>query len=445
MASSKLFDAFDPISTEKWMQTIIKDLKGKDYEQLLLHNTIDGVQIKPFYNHDDLQQVQEGALFSHTDWYTTIEIDGTNEEQGNKDALIGLANGADGLLLYVYHQVNLSLLLRQIDLSIIHVQFVVDGDVLLFNEALANYCSKHQISPMHVIINSDPVEFLVRTGSWHKSEEEDLKIFADFSNKQSSLVINGGIYHLAGAGAAYEIGCLLAHANVYLNHNHFNLPEHLCINIATGINYFIEIAKLRAIRKVFSRMFQVYNHPISLWIHTETSTRYHSALDINNNLLRNSTMAMAAITGGCNSLCIKPHLSVLNIEQTESLRLAINMHHLLKHESYLNKISDVAAGSYYLEKLTQDIAEKAWQYFTEIEKNGGFVAELLSGNIQQRINHFDAKEQHLFNEGKWVMIGANKFKNEKEKVESTSIVKSRRVENGIHLIPKRLSAGIETN
>lgn len=416
MSANQLFKEFPQVSAEQWMRQVIKDLKGESFDEKLTYRSADGILVKPFYTQEDLTKYSERKpLFTHTDWEICVEIDGTEAKNGNKKALHALNNGATALLLFVHYNTDLETLLSGIQVEYIALQFVVEGDAPSFSENLGKYLLSKNIdrSRLNMCINIDPVESLLRTGNWRNSEDADRKELATLLENSPAIVINSNIYHNAGAPPAYEIACTLAHANTYLNWlNDTSITFQL--NVAVGPDYFFEIAKLRALRKTFALLLAEYNNNAPVYIHAETAFRNLTVFDTHNNLLRTTTAAMAAATAGCNSLVVKPFDITCKEENEFSDRLARNIQLILKSESYFDKVADVSAGSFFIEELTEQIAEKAWEYFVAIEKEGGFVPALKKGTVQQHISGFASLQQQHFNEGKEILVGTNKFPDLKE-------------------------------
>lgn len=421
MADKKLFESFLPVRKEQWIKQVVKDLKGKSFETSLTYTTQDGIVVSPFYTKEDFPEGTEfKPLFNHTDWDVCAEIDGTNEEEGNKQMLFALNTGATSLLCYVYASANLTVLCNQVQLQHIHTQFVVEGDATVFVNNLNGYLKQQSIETetQATAVNIDPVEQLLRTGNWRKSNEADAHELQQVIEWNGTLCINGNIYQQAGAPQAYEIGCILAHANMLVQDllNHPASINTIQLNIAIGADYFFEIAKLRALRKVFSLFCQEHGIKAELLIHAETSSLNMTLFDEYNNSLRATTAAMAASIGGSNSLFIKPFDMLRHTRDKQAERLSRNIQLILKEESYLNQMADIAAGAYFIEYLTEQLAEKAWGYFTAIEKAGGFFENLKQGTIQQQINDYAAAQQQAFNLGETVLVGSNKFPNPKDDV-----------------------------
>lgn len=431
MTDKKLFSDFPEVSQEQWIAQVVKDLKGESFDEKLTYQSADGITIKPFYTTEDLAKYSEREpLFAHADWEICVEIEALDAATANKKALDELNKGATAILFYVKADVNLEALLNEIGIEYISVQFVVEGDALVFSKNLDEYirAKNKEASALNISINTDPVENLLRTGNWRLSETADREELAGILSAHKTICINTAIYHNAGASAAYQVGCALAQANLYINwlSEQGLKPEQLDgkfqLNVAVGPDYFFEIAKLRAFRKTFALLLDEHGIPNEVYIHAETATRNLTVFDTHNNLLRTTTAAMAASIGGCNSLVVKPFDITYSEGNDFSERLARNIQLVLKAESYFDKVADVSAGSFFIEELTEQLSEKAWQYFVEIEKQGGMLDALKTGFVQQKISGFAAGQQQSFDSGKEVLVGTNKFpdKNEsKQDVAST--------------------------
>lgn len=413
-AKEHLFDAFPATSKEQWIQQVIKDLKGGDFNSLLTYTSRDGITIQPFYTTEDLAVYSERKpLFAHTDWEVCEEIivvPGT-EQEANKKALYALEHGATGLVLRVQSDVALATLLQDIGMEYIRLRFVLQENISAFDAQLSTYISGKglDVHALNLAISYDPIRRLLDSGNWEPMAERSnfLQHIKDTQGAHN-LCIEGTIYHNAGAAPAHELACILAHANEYLQWSDAHTTR-VEIAIAVGPDYFFEIAKLRALRKVWALLTAAYNINDVLSIHAVTATRNLTLYDTHNNLLRTTTEAMAASIGGCDSLVVKPFDCFYNAPNAFSGRLARNIQLLLKAESYIDKVADVAAGSFFMETLTEQLAEKAWNLFQTIESEGGFIAALEKGSIQNSIEESAAAQQQRFDEEKEVLVGTNKF------------------------------------
>ena len=177
----------------------------------------------------------------------------------------------------------------------------------------------------------------------------------------------------------------------------------------------MEIAKLRALRFLWQRVQMGWGiEPKIAYVHAQTSTFYDAAITPNTNLLRATTEAMSAVIGGCDALTVHAYDSTFRTPDEFSERIARNISILLKEESYLDKTLDPAAGSYFLENLTQQLAEAAWSLFLEVEEKGGLLAAFEQDFIQNKIKQNATETLAALQQGTRVMVGVNKFRVDEE-------------------------------
>jgi methylmalonyl-CoA mutase len=173
-------------------------------------------------------------------------------------------------------------------------------------------------------------------------------------------LIRADIFHNEGANAVQELAFAIAAGADRLAAG----ERDLSFVFAVGSNYFFEIAKLRAVRRLWAQVARAFGAPVSTHLHVRTATANKSLYDPYTNLLRVTTEALSAVLGGCDSLVVEP------FEFSE--RLATNVQLLLKHEAHLDRVADPAAGSFYIEWLTDALAREAWKLFQQVESQGGF-------------------------------------------------------------------------
>jgi methylmalonyl-CoA mutase len=190
--------------------------------------------------------------------------------------------------------------------------------------------------------------------------------------------------------------------------------------MAAGPHYFPEIAKFRAVRILWDQFTHEWGGENTLDLHAETAIWNKSALDPHVNMLRTATEAMSAVLGGATSLCVHPFDDSFNETSPFSQRIARNVNHVLKHEAHLHRVADPSAGSWYIENLTNEIAEQGWDFFRAIEKQGGFISALESGFIQREIYDSQKIKKQAFTSGKMTMIGVNRFANTDETIATKS-------------------------
>ncbi len=237
------------------------------------------------------------------------------------------------------------------------------------------------------------------------------------SLSQKSTIINAGAYLELGANQVSQIALGLHHVLSYLDHwseGSENLLAHfqqLKIKLSVGPAYFIEIAKIRAFKTLLARLLSLFGHEEEIHVIAEVSSYELAHQDAHSNLIRSTTMAMSAVIGGCHSLFI-PGYNDLEKSDAHSKRMAKNIQHLLKNEAYFNQVIDPSSGSYYIESLSNELCNKAWDLFIEIEEKGGLIEIAKSGELKSMLQNQKEKRIASFKKGERALIGVNQFENE---------------------------------
>ena len=222
-----------------------------------------------------------------------------------------------------------------------------------------------------------------------------------------------------------QLAYALAHVNEYLNHfssewdkldSESERSRRLTFKVAVGSNYFFEIAKIRALRKLYATLASEYDISETCHIIATPSKRNKTLYDYNVNLLRTTTECMSAVLGGADTICNLPYDALYHKSNEFGERISRNQLLVLKEESYFDTVSNAADGTYYIESLTDELAEKALILFKSIEKGGGFLQQLKEGKIQQKIKESAEKEQQLFDEGKLKLLGTNYHTNPEDRM-----------------------------
>ena len=412
------FEDFSPISEEAWVEKATKDLRGKSLADITSH-TRDNINILPFYTAVD---AKEQPLPHKNEWIIMQDIFVLDEAEANSQALDVLNRGASGLMFYLNPNTNFEVLLREISMPNIKVHFVGEDkgiDILQSLKSFAN-TSEQNINEWHFTINKDAFENVLRSGKWFDSLQADLEDLETMNSENISglkpLCINANIYGNAGATAAQELGIAMAHGHEYLSQFSTDNGNKFWFNFAIGANYFEQIAKFRAFRRLWNLVLENYNLSGSKTIvYAETGTRNKTIYDAHVNMLRSSTEAMSAILGGCDEVCVKPYDLTFNASNFGE-RIARNQQLLLDRESYFSKTADPAGGAYFIENLTEEIAKKAWSIFQEIEGSGGYLKNIENGNIQEMIKTAADAEQLAFNNGELSLLGTNLYPDKEEKM-----------------------------
>ncbi len=411
-----LFSDFDPISSKQWKQKIQFELKGEDYNDSLIWNSPENIKVKPFYNQEDLQD--KLPITSKTNGFKICQnIFVFDLEKSIERALESIERGADSIIFTIENET--------IDIAKLLEKLPLETNEIYFN---LNFISKEYISKIETIsklrnakiyCNLDPIGQLAKEGNWFKSQEKDnfesINTISKLISNSSIISINSSLYQNAGANMVQELAYALAHANEYLNRiSTINQP--IVFRISVGTNYFFEIAKLRAYRILFNSIAKEYNPNLECHLVVTPTKRNKTIYDYNVNMLRTTTECMSAIIGGADAIANLPYDALYHKDNEFGDRIARNQLLILKNESYFDKVNNPADGTYYIESLTYQLAEKALILFKDIEANGGFLKQLKEGIIKRKIQESADKEQELFDSGKEVLLGTNKYPNKEDKM-----------------------------
>jgi methylmalonyl-CoA mutase len=404
----KLFTEFNATTAQQWKNQLIKDLKGIDFDTLVW-KTNAGLNVQPFYTYETTTQ-KSPLVFAHNDWAICEYIVVKNEREANAQALNALSNGASGLVFVIDHKIDSAVLLKGISVQHIYTLFKISFE---FVEELQNTLKSIECGNQ-CFIDTDVIAHLAQAGNWNSSHEKDL----DSQKSNSTVVVDGRLYQEAGANIINELALTLSHLNDYLAyHSEYNsLPtiKKVHLSVSVGGDFFMEIAKLRALRNLVNFLLNQYELKSEVHIHGQTTSINKSSIDSYTNMLRSTTEAMSASIGGCDSIVVLPFDASFNEPTDFSMRMARNQQLILKEESYLNKVADMAAGSYYIENTTKTLCEEAWQQFKYIESKGGLVESLKANIIQDMIAKDAESLLNQVEEGKMVLVGVNKFQNKAE-------------------------------
>jgi methylmalonyl-CoA mutase len=415
-----LFEEFSASSAADWKDRLSKDLKGITFEDLCLIDRND-ITIHPFYTDEG---EHKESIFIHKDWSICASIKDIDPKKANKKALNELQNGASGLCFEISETLDLTVLLNEIQLPYIYTQFKITSDIKTFVGQFKQYLAaqNRSIADLDCCVVFDPIAKYINGNEWEKDQSkiDFLEIFL----QTKCISIDASSYQNAGANSSYQLACTTAQLNEYLHwldlSGNIASLQKVNISLVTGTDFFEEIAKLRALKILTANLLTQYNISPTIQLHIETSDTYRSAFDSYSNLLRDSIAGMAAVLGGCNSLLIHAFDQSLNDANEFSSRMSRNQQLIFKEESYLSQIADASAGSFYIEKLTEQITDKAWTSFQQIEKEGGLIASFEKGIIKKTVEIQAAQWIQEYKDGKRVLIGVNKYVNAKDEPKASS-------------------------
>ena len=438
-------DDFPAVTTAEWEAKILEDLKGADYRKRLVWRTHHGVEVMPYYRAEHLEQLPisdslpgeapyvRGNRTGSNAWEIRQDFGEEDPIRANALALEAVRNGvqAVGLNVSRVHDENeLGRLLQGIDLASTAVHLLHSKNYLpLFRHLLALAPD----SGLRGSLNFDPLGYMLLNGQPYDNLDSNMADAAELLRLAAGhcpgfrvITVNGQHVHNAGAGIVQELAFMLSQGNEYLaalNGMGFGVDQvapAMQFRMAIGSDYFPEIAKLRAIRMLWSNVVAQY-HPTKeesgmMNIQAESSMWNKAVYDPHTNLLRTSTEAMSAAIGGVDALVLHPFDATFRQPGSFSLRLARNQQNVLRHEAYFDKVVDPAAGSYYIENLTASIAGAAWKLFVQTEERGGFTACVGNGFIREEIEKTCRQRDMDIAMRKTVFIGVNQYPGSSEGV-----------------------------
>jgi len=409
--SNFLFNEFEEVSSSAWKQQIQVDLKGADYNDTLLWKTNEGITVKPFY-HNDANIITPDI--SKNNWNIAQLIKVTSADEGNKIALDAIEKGAESIVLEISNNLKINDLLVNINTNVIELQFKFK----LLNIQMAEELI--QLDLQKCYLNIDIIGNLAQTGNWYSSLKEDfqfIKTLVAKYPKHNIISVDTSVYQNSGATITQQLAYAIAHTNEYFNNFKDAILPQIQFITSTSGNYFFEIAKIRALKLLFKTITEAYNTPHSeCTILSYPSYRNKTIYDYNVNMLRSTTECMSAILGGANTICNLPYDHIYHDSNDFGNRIARNQLLVLKHESAFANVNNPSDGAYYIESITQQLAENALEIFKLIENGGGFLAQLKEGTIQRKIKESALKEQEQFDNGLLVLLGTNKHPNEDDKM-----------------------------
>jgi methylmalonyl-CoA mutase len=347
----------------------------------------------------------------------------------------------------------------------IEINFLSNGKAKEITDLICNYVKKSGSDPLQIrgAFEADPLGRLIVNGTICIPVDQGFDFLASLVHSVVALPnfrvvhINASNFTNAGADIVQELAFGISMGSEYmvqLTERGISADEaamKIRFSFGTGSNYFPEIAKLRAARLLWSAVTKGF-HPenpenIKMDIHCVTSEWNKTVYDPYVNLLRTQTEAMSSIIGGTDSLTVEPFDIVFRNPDEFSERIARNQQLILKEEAYFDKVADPAAGSYYIENLTNLISEHAWKLFLEVENKGGFLACIQTGFIQDKLAESSSIRKENITGRKEILLGTNRFPDVNEKAPSGTdlrrVFKAPVQEKGLLIKPIRLFRGSE--
>lgn len=440
----KLFSEFPPVSTQEWMDKIIADLKGADFEKKLVWKTNEGFNVNPFYRNENIEGMKTTDSLpgefpyvrgtkKDNSWYTRQDILVTGIKEANAKALDLLNKGVNSLGFKIsaddVNPETIKALLKDICPEAVELNFsTCNTKALELIKILSDYIKSTGADVVKCVgsVNYDPFKFLLKTGkacdNWVNESVEIIKVAASLP---CFRVLNVNAYDINNAGAYIyqELGYALANGNEILcklteaGLDAATVAEKIKFNFGIGPNYFMEIAKFRAARWLWAEIVKAYNPSTEacncsskIFMHAQTSSFNMTVFDAHVNLLRSQTEAMSATIAGVDSLTVLPFDVTYKKPDDFSERIARNQQLLLKEECHFDFITDPSAGSYYIENLTESVAGQAWKLFLEVDEKG-FYENLKEGTVQNAVKASAESRFKAAATRRESMLGTNQFPN----------------------------------
>jgi methylmalonyl-CoA mutase len=431
------------------MEKITTDLKGADFRKKLVWKTRDGLEVMPFYRQEDLTRLKHngclpgdypyvrGTRLSDNAWLVRQDITVSDYREANLKALEILMKGVTSLGFIIdnpetINAENIKLLLNGIHCESVELNFTSAGKAKELMAALqsAMWASGTDMKRVHASIAADPLGRLMVNGKLCVPVEEGLEYLAELSREAVAMPglrrVNptGTVFSNAGAGPVAELAFTLSLGNEYMAYltSHEIRPDIAAslikFTFGIGPDFFPEIAKLRAARMLWAIIVKGYGlrseDSAVMHIHSVTGRWNKTLYDPYVNMLRTQTEAMSAALGGADSITVEPFDVIFRNPDNFSERIARNQQLLLMEESHLDKVADPGAGSYYIEELTAMIAREAWTIFLETENEGGFLAAMQKGIIQNKINSAVSVRKGDIGKRRETLLGTNQYPNFRE-------------------------------
>ena len=444
-SKEKLFADFTAPTRQEWRDKIEVDLKGADYEKKMVWRTNEGFSMQPFYLKEDVDKLPtvnalpgefpfvRGNKKADNKWYVRQNIVVNDPKEANAKALDILNKGVNSIGFRVGHaELNagfIETLLDGICCECVEVSYrACQRHVLQLTDLLVAYFEKKGYDKEKIVggIGFDPIERMLMKGKDTTMLLPDMpklvEKLKDFPNLRC-VMIHSDLLCNSGAYVYQELGYALAWGKEYLEQLvNAGVPVDLAAKkikfyMGIGGNYFMEIAKFRAARLLWAQIVQQYlgvsgdTAAAQMCINASTTTYNQTVFDSYVNMLRSQTEAMSAALAGIHSMVVTPFDAPYEVPTDFAERIARNQQLLLKEECHFDKIVDVSGGSYFVEELTVAIAKEAWKLFLAVEEEGGFLAAVKAGTIQNAINSTDAARHANVGKRKEFLLGTNQFPN----------------------------------
>jgi methylmalonyl-CoA mutase len=450
MTKNNLFSDFNPNTKQEWIDKITKDLKGADFDKKMIKKSEGEIDIYPFYRKEDLNQLEgldqkpgefpykRGVQDTENNWEIREDIIDSDLSKASSKIASAIENEVDAI--------GISSCFVENKLYGVPIQSYEDFEQT-FNDCSSIpklHLDSGLLSPIYLKYLITLLEKRNQLKNYHGSVEYDLvseyftgkinqEIFKVKFKELSSIIqllkekksniqcisIKSEVYQSNGTPVELELAYLISQANFYIS---VLLDEGLSLEdilprikfkVSIGPKFFQEIAKLRALRILWSNLVISYREEAKdlakISLTAKTSFYNLTSYDPEVNFLRTTTEAISGILGGADTVVLNGYDEV-NTERSDlSERMTRNIQYVVKNESYLDKVADPAGGSFYLENLTNQMALKAWENFQKIESQGGVVESFNQNLLQEKLEAFHVNNLKNIEKRKLILLGTNQY------------------------------------
>ncbi len=359
-----IFSEFPGVSKAEWIEKIEKDLKGKPFSDLQWHIT-EGLTIDPFFTPEDFEAFSEPIPSKENVWLIGESISASDVTTANRilsEALNGGLNAPEIKTDKILSSEQWTLLFKRVQLEMIYLQFdaTMGLDWVQFINSFLNFLKMNNIEgnnlkgafklPMPVqidLLNNHPATFQ----QWNKALPNFSFLHVDGRAFSKGYKYIDSELESISKNTIQLLECLKSIKTKPLN---------VQFSLAIGTSFFVEIAKIRAVKLIWGNLLKAYNFTPGIPFIDCSFSINAMTTDSDLNMIRNTSQAMSAILGGSDRITVAPANIKTEKANSFSRRIARNVQHLLQLESHFNKVDDPAAGSYYIEKLTSLFCESTW-------------------------------------------------------------------------------------
>ena len=467
-----LFSEFPAHRYEEWKAEADRLLKGAPFEKKLLTKTPEGITLQPIYRSEDTQYLPEmnslpgfapylrgGQVWREADkaWQVAQELVYPTYEEFNEAVRHDLKRGQTAVILLldkasrkgldpdaaavgevggggvsIASLKGMTKALDGIKLDETPVYINCGTSALPYLGMFTALATKQGVSfqKLSGALAMDPLGTLLLDGSLPCSIEgalDEMAAMTVWANSKApqlgTIWVHGEPYAHGGGSAVQELAFVIATAVFYLRELEKReiapavVAKHIRFSFALGTHFFMEVAKLRAARLLWNKVTEACSVPEadrSMWIHGRTSRYTKTTFDPYVNMLRTTTEAFSGAVGGAESLHVAPFDEHLRESDEFSRRIARNTQIIIRDEVQLGKILDPAGGSWFVERLTADVAAEAWKLFREIERKGGMDKAVSDGFPQEEIARIAKQRAADVSSRKTVVVGSNQYPNATE-------------------------------